>query len=105
MLKISGYSDDVVSLDGIVNDEVGAYERAVQFTLAGDGGGLFVRMQYAPKFHPGGVWVATVAPLDEDIPIPWPVSITLSEQRYSPVVEIGCPKGTVVTWTKRKVGS
>lgn len=108
MLKISGASDDIVCLDGHgIDDEVDCYDRNVLITVGWpeaaegrDSQGLYVLMRYAPSWHPEGVWTAEVAPLDEDVEIPWPVTVTLGGRGYSAEVEIDLPEGVPVTWKK-----
>lgn len=59
-------------------------------------GGIHVRMRYG-RFGVG-CWSAEVCQIDEDVPIPWPVSIKHGGRGYSVVVEIDAPDGTPVRW-------
>lgn len=100
MLRIYGASDDLVELEGIVDQELGCYGVA-KIRVGTDEGGVDVLMAYAPFRGGGGTWAAMLAPLDEGVPIPWPVAIKHRERRgeveYSVVVEIDCPTGTPVS--------
>lgn len=107
MLKIYGASDDLVELEGCVEDEIGCYDKWVEITVGyteaepgRDTQGVKVIMRYAPKWADAGVWTAEVFPLDEGVEIPWPVKIELSERKYSAQVVIDCPDGTPVKWKK-----
>jgi len=99
MLKISGHSDDIINLEGIVNDEVNGDGANIivgkQSASEGeDAFGIKIKMRYVK----GGVWAATIEPLDDDVKCPWPVSVTI--ENYSAVVAIDCPKGTNVSYKK-----
>lgn len=107
MLKIYGASDDLVELEGCVEDEIDCYDKWVQITVGypeAEHGrasqGVKVIMRYAPKWVNAGVWSAEIFPIDEDVEIPWPVKVELSERKYSAQVVIDCPEGTPVTWKK-----
>lgn len=97
-LEIWGASDDLVELRGGIDDEVDCWDRTVSFSV-GDplSGGVVVEMDYGA----GGVWAATLRQFDEDVPIPWPVAISVAERGYSVLVRIECPPNTPVAWTKR----
>ncbi len=102
MLKISGYSDDIVSIEGDISDEISAMKRVATLVIGSNAtGGLVVRMAYSPKWSPDSTWVATVAQVTEDAEIPWPVRIVHGRKDsgdvyHSVVVEIDCPPGTPV---------
>ncbi len=112
-IKIYGASDDLVEIEGHPDgDEVGCYEKDVIVTIGNASGGLLVRMSYEDRFKgaPGltdaafGCWSATVAPIAEDIPIPWPVTITNPIGRngrgYSACVTVECPDETPLLYAK-----
>ena len=105
MIKIFGASDDIVTYeqDG-ETDEIGCYDKGVRFVIGHpeaapgrDAAGVIVRMRYAPDGFEG-VWTAEIGPIDEDIEIPWPVTVTLGGRGYSALVTIDCPKDTPLTW-------
>lgn len=101
MLRISGHSDDVVCLEGIVSDEIG--DRMV--VIVGnpdaqegqDAYGIKVKMRYVN----GGVWAATVEPIGEDVKCPWDVKVEV--HKYTSIVTIDCPEGTPVKWRRARV--
>jgi len=120
MLKIYGASDDLVELEGIgelvrkcpeCGHDIDEPSRAVVGHSSGEFGsgdlmvvvggvdgapGIRVRVRYG-RFGVG-CWSAEVCQIDEDVPIPWPVSIKHSVRGYSVVVEIDAPDGTPVRW-------
>ena len=106
MIKIYGGSDDLVEIEGCTSgDEVGCYEQDVtivvgapEATGGANASGLRVTMHYGTG--DAGVWEARVSPLDEDVPCPWAVKLTV--EGYSAVVEIDAPADTPVTWTLTK---
>lgn len=109
MLKIYGASDDLVEIEGSIEDEINCYDASVEFTVGypepapgRNIQGVKIIMRYAPKWANAGVWTAEIFPIDEDIDIPWPVSITLSERGYSAQVLVDCPIDTPVKWRKIK---
>lgn len=93
MFTIYGASDDLVEIEGPGGDEVGCYNKRVIVTIhAPDkSSGVHVTMAYVDPC----VWQATVAQLDEDIPIP-PCRVT--SRGYTAVVEIDAPDGATVSW-------
>jgi len=103
MLRIYGASDDLVEIEGIVSDELGAYERARTITVGDTSGGVVVRVEYAVA-NRAGVWSVAFEPIDEDVPIPWPISVKLNAIRdgrgYSTEASIDCPAGTPVSWAE-----
>jgi hypothetical protein len=95
MLKIYGASDDLVEIEGIVSEELGAYDKPRVVTVGDrETGGCVVVAEYAVE-NRAGVWSMSVSQIDEDVPIPWPVSIAV-EHGYSVAVVIDCPSGTKV---------
>ena len=98
MIRIYGVSDDLVEIEGDVEEEIGCYDKAVTLEVGGAKGGLRVVAEYAPRHASSdvGVWRLGVEPIDEDVPIPWPVRVELAERGYSPVINIDCPPGTPV---------
>lgn len=118
MLKISGHSDDIVCAnvsvsracpdcggevqDGLYEgtvvekeDEIGAYNQDLIFYVGDEKGAVAIVYGYSAN----GCWFATVGLVDEDIEIPWPVSI--KSEGYAVVVEIDCPIGTPVSVGKK----
>jgi len=104
MLRIYGASDDLVVIEGHVDDEVSP-SRSI--TIGTEAGGVVVSMKYGVG---AGVWQARVRQIDEGIPVPWPVTIGNAEpsgspdpQTYSVLVTIDCPADTPVFVGKRKL--
>jgi hypothetical protein len=98
MLRISGASDDLVEIEGDHRDEISS-TKPVLFVIGNDkptqgenSAGVHLRMEYGEM--PGATWAATISPIDEDVPIPWSVSV--ASERYTAVVAIDCPKGTPI---------
>lgn len=110
MLRIYGASDDLVELEGIVSDEVNHVGGGpVRLRIGDDTGGLFVVMKYSAG--PGAVWSARIEQIEDDVPIPWPVTVRTQDPQnhcgvagYTVIVEIGCPEGTPVFRGKKRVG-
>lgn len=78
MLRITGYSDDIVCYedDGNVN-EVDCYDRDVEFQVydgdpSAPAGGVRVVMSYGVR---DAVWSATVERLREGMEIPWTIAV------------------------------
>jgi len=94
MLRIYGHSDDCVEIEGDVNDEIGAFERARVITIGGEGEGVIVRAAYAPDSS-AGVWRLSVELVEEGVPCPWPIRIE-PRHSYSQQIVIDCPPGTPV---------
>lgn len=117
MLTIRGHSDDIVcanvsvksvcsecggKIDGpdegfVVEeeDEIGAYNQDLIFYVGDASGAVAIVYGYSAM----GCWFATVSLVDEDIQIPWPVSI--KSEGYSIVVMVDCPVGTPVSVGKK----
>lgn len=101
MLRIYGNSDDQVYVeqDGLRRQlAVAVQDDEVTIGIglnAQPAGGCFVTMRYGAGCI--GVWTATVAQIDEGIPIPWPIRIEMAkpEDNIGPVhsvaVVIECP--------------
>lgn len=88
-----GHSDDCCEIEGIVTDEIGCYDRRVVVKVGDPAiGGCFVTL------HNNGLWEVNVGLMDEDVPVPWPISV-YAEHGYSMCCEIACPEGTPVSWT------
>lgn len=69
MLTISGHSDDVVSLEGDLEDEVAQWQRITVSCRAT--GGVVVTMRYGTGS--AAVWQASVRHVEEGCPVPWSV--------------------------------
>jgi hypothetical protein len=93
MLRIYGASDDLVELEGIVDEEIPGDDVTITVGELGFEGGLTVRALYG---RINACWEMAVGLLDEDEPIPWPVTVT--HKGYTVTVEISCPDGTKVSW-------
>ena len=118
MLRFSGYSDDNVRVDGMgeivrscptcgadveepsqatvsskSSDEIGCYDEDVVFNV---GDKLMVTMCYR------GAWGAYISQIEEDVKIPWDVSVKTNPENWASVfVEVDCPDGTILKWKKR----
>lgn len=96
-IRISGYSDDLVEVDGFISDEFSPpMGKVFEADLIAPGGdGVTVTAFYLKS----GTWTVGVAPLDEDRPIPdWPMSIGRSPGcAYSSELTITVPDGTTLT--------
>ena len=119
MLRIYGYSDDNVELEGAqaaimgeqgdagalriahgLTEELRCYDQDVEITI-GDPttGGLVVLMSYGEP----GVWAARLRQIEEDCGLPWPVRVSVNaEQGYSMAVEIDAPAGVEASYRKLK---
>lgn len=103
MIHIYGASDDLVEIEGHPDgDEIGCYDQDVLIKIDdGQGGGVAVRMSYQPRMAPlgdgvaAGCWSAEIAQIDEDHPIPWPLSIDTFH--YSVRVRIDAPSSARLT--------
>jgi len=104
MIEISGHSDDIIVMQGYYDDEfedgdiidIGIAEAA----QGQDAQGVRVVMVYAPTWA-RAVWVAQIAPLGEDVNMPWPITVTQAENGYSARVVVECPDGTPVRVTRK----
>lgn len=102
-LNIYGASDDLVEIEGHVTEEIGCFQRPVKLEIGTrETGGLRVIAVYAPKGSKYGVWRLSVEPLDEDIVVPWPVSV--ETKGYSCVIRIHCPDDVPVFRKGKRVG-
>lgn len=91
MIKIYGYSDDTVEVEGFLGKEpkeenkvdmtIAAFEEAASVLVSTEDGACLVTMLYNDL----GVWSATISQLDEDKPLP---SVHLSNSGYSVVVSV-----------------
>jgi hypothetical protein len=106
-VRISGHSDDIVSLEAYVSDEVSgdAVRVKIGWSEAApgrDAAGVMVTMIYGGN-DSGAVWAATVEQFEDGVPVPWPVTITF--RTYTPVVLVGCPEGTPIVAERRRGSS
>lgn len=99
MIRIYGASDDLVEVEGPSgHNEFGAFDKEIALLIGDGSGGLVVRFYYAPLRQPkndvgdGATWQARIDVVDEDTPIPWPVSI--KSDGYTVVVEVDAPAST-----------
>lgn len=97
-----GHSDDCAEVDGDIREEIGCYDGEVRWRVGDAGGGVFVTASYGRG--DGSVWAFTVEQIDEDIAVPWPISIK-PEHGYSLRVNVDCPAGTPLAYATRKSGA
>lgn len=119
MIRIYGTSDDLVEISGITGGNSGDHHLELNANNAviilGDKvtGGVLIGIRYsdpmlAPDCDEGaGCWAVQVSPLDEGVPIPWPVTIRHRVKQgydgesdrvlYSAVAEIDAPADTPKT--------
>lgn len=116
-VSVYGASDDLVELEGGVDDEIGCYEKPVEIEFGhpgpdSDGKGVRLLVEYAP----GGsaVWRIAVEPLDENVEMfPCRIpglggdgAVTFTDgvrkqgKGYTPLLVVECPSGTPVRWRK-----
>lgn len=102
--RIYGASDDLVVIDGGIEAEASA--DAVYVRVGDDKQCTVVRMEYAPSFEAGGrpvwqagCWVATLMPIDEDVPM-HQCTVMLEDIGYSAEVHFDVPDGTPVVWRR-----
>lgn len=114
MLRLSGSSDDLVCLEGVLEDEIEALDRIVRLVVGGTpdeatpAAGVVVDLEYGGAGC-GAVWSARVMQVAEGAPIPWDVRFVVAAPvsthatPYSVAVELDCPAGTVVrAWRRRR---
>jgi hypothetical protein len=106
MIQISGHSDDIISISGLPSGDDEISGDGANFVIGRaeaiegqDAQGIRVKMRYVK----GGVWAATLEPIDEGVVCPWPVKVGIAG--YTAVVIIECPSDTPVTWKKVRVTS
>lgn len=103
MIRICGASDDLVEIEGDVSGELGSWNKSTTLIVGTKEAGLRVILRYAATKKSPGVRRVAVEPIDEGIPMPWPVSVTLAPRGYSPMLTIDAPVGTPVTWRGKPV--
>lgn len=103
MIKVYGASDDLVEIEGDVRDEIGSTGGG-QVIIGDEAGGIRIVAKYAVA-KGIGVWRLGVEPIDEDVPVPWPVRVEQTERGYSLAVIVDCPPGTPVKATRLKAAS
>ena len=99
--KFEGYSDDTFGEYGVTNDDVDncAKNAPIQCDVISSDGQLSVVGHYWISPSPHGCWTIGIAPIDEDVKIPaWPVRFKLSDEGYSPSMEIDAPDDAKLTW-------
>ena len=98
MIRISGYSDDIVSLefDNADTEEIDCHGETVVLTFKNSNDeGIEISAWYD-----GPCWAFTIMQLpDTESEVPWPISID-SESSYSMIVEIQCTDD--YTWSYEK---
>jgi len=109
MIRVSGYSDDGITIDGDLKDSMDTCARdgVHGVIVIGDkAGGCVVRAFYNETWctvdEGFGCWSLAVSQVDEGCPIPWNVTVRhdtiRGEVGYSTVVDVDCPAGTHVKW-------
>jgi hypothetical protein len=93
-LRIYGASDDLVEIEGDVQEEIGCYDTQVTLEIGGLDGGIRVIADYG--VDKAAVWRLALEPVDEDVPVPWPVRTELGGRGYSLVIIVDCPPGTPI---------
>lgn len=98
-IVIYGANDDLVELEGGVEDGIGCYQTQAVIEVGGGDGGVRVLASYAVPggFRSPGVWRIALEPIDEDVPL-LPVRVS-SETGRSVAVVIDAPAGCPVRWT------
>ena len=107
--RIFGIGDDVVVVEG---DRSGEVKSGDAIVIGTSHGGIVVALCYpAREVIDGverevGVWQAMVHQVDEDVPVPWPVSFSTARPNgyppsvYSIMVTVACPLGTPISGGK-----
>jgi len=108
MISVYGASDDIVCIEGDVNDEV-TPGRVI--TIGDNNRGVRVTFKYAASKKSGAVWRGSVEQIDEGIPM-FPVTVAEADpsgypdpKSYSVKITIDCPKGTSVMVGKRNLAA
>ena len=106
MISVYGYSDDVVCIEGDVDDEVSPGHT---ITVGTNERGVRITFKYSASKRSGAVWRGSVEQIDEGIPM-FPVIISEAEpsgfpdpRSYSVKLTIDCPTGTPVIVGKRNL--
>lgn len=98
MIRIYGGSDDLVEIEGDYNEELNVeMNKWMPITIGDEKGGLLVHVGYG-LLSRNGVWEICVEQIDEDVPIPWLVTIGVAPQGYSTLLTVNCPRGTPIQW-------
>jgi hypothetical protein len=101
MIRIFGYSDDLLEIDGkfIGENEYGAYDKPVTIAVRDPDNKtvVFVTGEYGRS--EGGVWSIMVSQEDEDIPLP-NMRIENHKSGYSPSLIIECSEKSTVELVK-----
>lgn len=103
MIRIYGYSDDLIEIEGNVRNEVSPGRT---FLIGDDKRGVKVRMKYGMMKDSAGVWGCSIEQVGEYVPL-FPITIDEAEVNgtntgsYSVRVTIDCPTGTPVRYGKK----
>jgi hypothetical protein len=97
MLHILGHSDDVVCIEGDVNDEISPGRT---ITVGTSMQGMYVKLAYSPKPHNNACWRGYIQQIGEGVPM-FPCEVGVTDSGYSVLFTIYCPPGTPVTVGKR----
>lgn len=100
-LIFSGYSDDLIELDGDMSDEFTAASEGDVLYVAnivdGDGNGL----RLSAIYDDNGCWSFAVGRLDEGTELPdWEIEMGASSTGYSTQVSINAPDDVVINRLK-----
>lgn len=118
-----GHGDDLVCLEGWLEDELPAYNAELRITLGEpearpgvDAHGVILLAIYASArldVSRSAVWTLAIAPMDEGVTCPWPITALVppnpggpsnrgSSSTYSPRVTVHCPEGTPIRVEQRR---
>jgi hypothetical protein len=101
LYKIYGASDDLVEIEHL--DEAGEPIPGAGDEYNCDGANIVIGnpeasegknaegIRIGMRYAKGGCWEARVAPIDEDVPCPYVVTVMV--EKYSAVVLVLCPNG------------
>lgn len=106
MISVYGSSDDIVCIEGDVDDEVSPGRL---ITIGDHNRGVRIRFTYAPSKKSGAVWRGSVEQIDEGVPM-FHVSVSEADphgypdpRSYSVKLTIDCPPGTPVIVGKKNI--
>jgi hypothetical protein len=96
-IRFYGASDDLLEIEGAIDDEVSDVGGRIEVMLTGPVfGAMIVRAEYTKD----GVWLLGCSQADEDHALPWPVRIepgTVATCGYSVVLVVDAPDGAELT--------
>jgi hypothetical protein len=96
-IRFYGASDDLLEIEGAIDDEFGDATGRIEVMLTGPVyGAMIVRAEYTGD----GVWMLGCSQADEDHRLPWPVRIVPGDtgtSHYSVVLVVDAPDGAELT--------